>query len=392
MLYVSRQPMRIAPRHSFFTLNQYFLFLSLVLIFFGVIGGGGTNSNLSTLEIVLFWVGSLAVFLFTTFIEIRNLFPFLPWWHLGVGIAAGIALIAIISFGWPALLVVGIVLIIYAAIGWAKDKERSSDINGGEPSFLSWLMIVNQRNITTSLGAGLVTLLLVSGGLYFIISNDSSDAMGGIGNYTVITEEKTISGPDEYEYISDGETLEIFYTWDGEVPEGFQVYDLNLFWTYEETNEETNPNGPVEQMSCFMNPGQNALDSTQGVLNHNDFLASDEVVGGGSWGVGQITQNFSNGGVSWLEDSAVLTPDWDDEADTWIYNLTDISEEKIHENLTTNGEHIGDYSISIRLDAEVGEDSGCPHSDEGEEINYFLWFGIIKYNISPTEDVFTPSE
>ena len=272
------------------------------------------------------------------------------------------------------------------------DKEKSSDINGGEPSFLSWLMIVNQRNITTSLGAGLVTLLLVSGGLYFIITNDSSDAMGGIGNYTVITEEKTISGPDEYEYISDGETLEIFYTWDGEVPEGFHVYDLNLFWTYEEANEETNPNGPVEQTSCFLDPGQNALDSTQGVLNHNDFLASDEVVGGGSWGVGQITQNFSNGGVSWLEDSAVLTPDWDDETDTWIYNLSDISEEKIHENLTTNGEHIGDYSISIRLDAEVGEDSGCPHSDEGEEINYFLWFGIIKYNISPTEDVFTPSE
>ena len=110
----------IAPRHSFFTLNQYFLFLSLVLIFFGVIGGGGSNSNLSTLEIVSFWVGSLAVFLFTTFIEIRNLFPFLPWWHLGVGIAAVIALIAIISFGWPALLVVGTVLVIYAAAGWAK--------------------------------------------------------------------------------------------------------------------------------------------------------------------------------------------------------------------------------------------------------------------------------
>ena len=32
-----------------------------------------------------------------------------------VGIVAGIALIAVISFGWPALLVVGIALIIYAA-------------------------------------------------------------------------------------------------------------------------------------------------------------------------------------------------------------------------------------------------------------------------------------
>ena len=38
-----------------------------------------------------------------------------------IGITAGIALIAIISFGWPALLVVGTVLIIYAAAGWAKE-------------------------------------------------------------------------------------------------------------------------------------------------------------------------------------------------------------------------------------------------------------------------------
>ena len=37
------------------------------------------------------------------------------------GIVAGIALIAVISFGWPALLVVGIALIIYAATGWANE-------------------------------------------------------------------------------------------------------------------------------------------------------------------------------------------------------------------------------------------------------------------------------
>ena len=37
-----------------------------------------------------------------------------------VGIVAGIALIAIISFGWPALLVVGIALIIYATSRWGN--------------------------------------------------------------------------------------------------------------------------------------------------------------------------------------------------------------------------------------------------------------------------------
>ena len=37
------------------------------------------------------------------------------------GIVAGIALIAVISFGWPALIVVGIALSIYAAAGWVKE-------------------------------------------------------------------------------------------------------------------------------------------------------------------------------------------------------------------------------------------------------------------------------
>ena len=73
--------------------------------------------------------------LFTTFIEIRNLFPsFRPWeWFrpgqdirdpvvkVRVGIAAGIAFIAVISFGWPALLIGGIALIIFAAAGWVNE-------------------------------------------------------------------------------------------------------------------------------------------------------------------------------------------------------------------------------------------------------------------------------
>ena len=37
-----------------------------------------------------------------------------------IGIVAGIALIAVISFGWPALLVIGIALTIFAAAGWVN--------------------------------------------------------------------------------------------------------------------------------------------------------------------------------------------------------------------------------------------------------------------------------
>jgi hypothetical protein len=37
-----------------------------------------------------------------------------------IGIVSGIALIAVISFGWPALLVIGIALTIFAAAGRAN--------------------------------------------------------------------------------------------------------------------------------------------------------------------------------------------------------------------------------------------------------------------------------
>jgi len=60
---------------GFFNLNRTMLTLSLTFIFFGLIGAG--RSNLSTMELVLYWGGSLSVFLFTTFIEIRNLISWL---------------------------------------------------------------------------------------------------------------------------------------------------------------------------------------------------------------------------------------------------------------------------------------------------------------------------
>jgi hypothetical protein len=122
------------------------LLCSLIFIFFGMLANDGAGSNLSTLEFVLFWVVSLSVLLITTFIEVSHLIHWLwpsihiddswlrPWeWFrpdqdihdsvvkVRIGIAAGIALIAVISFGWPALLFVGIVLMIYAAKRWANE-------------------------------------------------------------------------------------------------------------------------------------------------------------------------------------------------------------------------------------------------------------------------------
>ena len=67
--------MAIFDLNELLTLNRRVLLLSLIFIFFGVLGAG--SNNMSTLENVLFWVVILGVFLLTTFIEIRNLVSWL---------------------------------------------------------------------------------------------------------------------------------------------------------------------------------------------------------------------------------------------------------------------------------------------------------------------------
>jgi hypothetical protein len=59
---------------GFFNLNRTLLASSFMIIILASLGGG--PANVSTMEFVLFCGGTLSVFLFTTFIEIRN---FISW-------------------------------------------------------------------------------------------------------------------------------------------------------------------------------------------------------------------------------------------------------------------------------------------------------------------------
>jgi len=254
----------------------------------------------------------------------------------------------------------------------------------------AWLMIVKPRNITASLGVGLVALLIVSGGLYFIIGPDSSsDSMGGVGNYTALITSEDVTVITDEMYVNDGEELEIFYTWeDIDIAEGFQLIAIDLVWIYDETDEATDPNGPVEQASCLANPGENVPDTTTGTFIHGDYSDSwIEEDGPAFSGVGLAGQEFY-AGLGWLviETGLLFGDAWDNDTRAW--NFTDISEMSIHENLSANGEHDGDYSMSIRVDAETGGNSGCPHSDEGEEIQYRVIARYMKFEILPTDDAY----
>ncbi|MAK04681.1 MAG: hypothetical protein CMA03_02180 [Euryarchaeota archaeon] len=236
----------------------------------------------------------------------------------------------------------------------------------------------------------LVVIFLISEVAYLTVSPDSSESeMGGVGNYTALINESRITVISDEIYVNDGDELEIFYTWeDLDIAEGFQPIAIDLVWIYDETDEATDPNGPIEQASCLANPGENVPDTTTGTFIHGDY--SDSVIeedGPVFLGVGLVSQEF-NAGLGWLvkETGLLFGDDWDNDTKAW--NFTDISEKNIHENLSANGEHPGDYSMSIRVDAETGGNSGCPHSDEGEEIEYRVQVRFMKFEILPTEEVF----
>ena len=236
----------------------------------------------------------------------------------------------------------------------------------------------------------LVVIFLISEVAYLTVSPDSSESeMGGVGNYTALINETSITVISDDVWVEDENELEIFYTWeDIDIAEGFQLIAIDLVWIYDETDEATDPNGPIEQASCLANPGENVPDTTTGTFIHGDY--SDSVIeedGPEFLGVGLVNQEF-NAGLGWLfkETGLLFGDEWNDDTRAW--NFTDISEMSIHENLSANGEHNGDYSMSIRVDAETGGNSGCPHSDEGEEIEYRVLARYIKFEILPTEEVF----
>ncbi len=222
--------------------------------------------------------------------------------------------------------------------------------------------------------------------------DDSSDAMGGVGNYTLLMQLSNTIVLEDVEYISDGETLDISYTWgDIEIPEGFHVKHILLVWEYEETDETTDPNGPIEQASCLANPGENVPDTTTGTFIHDDYSESGvEEDGAAFLGLGMVGQEFW-AGSGWLFQTSGDLIGNDMGNDTRAWNFTSISEQEIYDNMTATGEHPGDYSMSIRVDAETGGNSGCPHSDEGEEIEYRVRVSLMKFEITPTDEVYPPN-
>ena len=218
---------------------------------------------------------------------------------------------------------------------------------------------------------------------YFLSRSSDSGAMGGVGNYTATLQIENVILVEDEEYIGDGETIDFDYLLTQiDREDGFQIAEVQMVWTYDETNEEADPNSFQEQAACAVNPGNDAMDSTIGELEHNGYFSSaqgDEVIG-----IGIVSEEFWSG-FSWLVTvTGVLFGD-DLGNGTQAWNISGLSEGEIRENLSSSGEQYGDYSLSLRVDANNGGNGQCPHSDDGEEVRYELRVMLMSFEVEKNE-------
>jgi len=208
-----------------------------------------------------------------------------------------------------------------------------------------------------SLGAGLIVILLVSESLYFISSPDSSDSMGGVGDYTIDSTLFVDDFTDGSEYVMDGETLMLDFNtnsidlWEN----GENVVGVRVMMNFGE--DETSGGSP----GCALT--EDAPDTVTGTVTHDEH--------------NQTFQGNNQGGNGMLAFEII----WYNSSLAEAGNVSGMSESEIHEQLDADGAGLGVYSLEISVEADAGGGFGCQHSDDGEEIGYTVQLLILDYKI-----------
>ena len=239
-----------------------------------------------------------------------------------------------------------------------------------------------------------VSLLCIVGvgeGAYAIYAPDANDGVSyrGVDDYAVYWNDKTLEIVSGVEYIEDGDFFEFTYTWDD--PEelvGFIPINFNVNGLAGETNEETSPQSPVDQVACAVNSGEDAFDILTVEISHREFSESASDDEGFPSGV--IVHFTDNG---WFFEGIMnqsITPVPNDERDE-NYNaqlyVNNTSEAIIYDNLYPNGNHTGDYTAIFRIDAQTG-DGACPRTDPGEDVEYSITInGLKDFTVVPKSDL-----
>jgi hypothetical protein len=191
---------------------------------------------------------------------------------------------------------------------------------------------------------------------YLVTAPDSSDSMGGVGDYTIDSTLFVDDFVDGSEYIMDGETLMLDFntnsidSWEN----GDNVVGFRIMMPF---GEDETSNGPLCAFS------DNAADTVTGTVSHDEH--------------NQTFQGDNQGGNGMLAFEII----WYNSSLVESGNVSGMSESEIHEQLDADGAGLGVYSLEISVEADSGGGAGCTHSDDGEEIGYTVQLLILDYTV-----------
>ena len=197
---------------------------------------------------------------------------------------------------------------------------------------------------------------------YLFGAPESSDSMGGIGDYSISGTISYETLGNNTEYVGDGETILVdFNTNDIEwTSDNRNVVGVRVLLTY---GEDETSNG----LGCAA-PGasQPDPDTITGTLTHDDFNGTES---GQNQGQGSSSHEVL---VEWYNSSLYLSG-----------NATGMSESEIKNELDSMGAGLGLHFLEINVEAESGNAAGCNHTDNGEEVEYLVEVVLLEYEITP---------
>ena len=193
---------------------------------------------------------------------------------------------------------------------------------------------------------------------YMLGAPESSDSLGGIGDYSISGEIFYETIGNNTEYVNDGETLMVDLNtnnieWSND---NRNVVGVRIILTYSE--DETN-NG-----LCV--GSQSESDTITGTITHED---SNGTGSGQNQGQGSLSHEVL---VEWYNSSLYLSG-----------NASGMSESQIINELDSMGKGLGAYLLEINVEAESGGRPGCNHTDNGEEVEYLVEVVLLDYEITP---------
>jgi hypothetical protein len=206
-----------------------------------------------------------------------------------------------------------------------------------------------------------IVFFLLAFPLYFGFAAGNADGSlgGGVADYQVNGEITYVELASGSQYVDDGMTWSDTFNTDAvNNADDLNIVGVRISMSYSE-----------DESSSAACTGGDAPDTITGTASHLEFTGSAD---------GQ-----NNGGSGSHEAMAV----WYNESMVGAV-VSGLSMSEIEAQIDSMGAGLGDHSVSITVDAEIGGQflPFCQRSDDGENVDYTVELMVLEYTIAPYID------